>query len=176
MDRITGYIGAEQTPNQGTEAAISAVKNWSTLFGYPYRIISDSGGAFRKTFKEKLKLLGVKHRHSSAYHPQSNSLAERAVGSVKKSLKKSPAKITELYLKEIIFGINSTTSQEATGSANDRFMGRSIRSLLPNSYDPNLNTGNLIKCRIDNNERRITNKNKTNKIIYDIGLGYVCQT
>ena len=58
-----------------------------------------------------------------AYHPQSNSLAERAVGSVKNSLKKSPAKITELYLRKIIFGINSTTSQEATGSANDRFMG-----------------------------------------------------
>ena len=56
-----------------------------------------------------------------------------------------------------------------TGSANDRFMGRSIRSLLPNSYDPNLNTGNLIKCRIDNHERRITKKNKTNKILYDIG-------
>ena len=113
--------------------------------------------------------MGVKHRHSSACHPQSNSLAERAVGSVKNSLKKSPAKITDLYLKEIIFGINSTTSQEATGSANDRFMGRSIRSLLPNSYDPNLNTGNLIKRRIENHEKRITKKNKTNKIIYDIG-------
>merc|ERR1712082_199608 len=57
----------------------------------------------------------------------------------------------------------------ATGSANDRFMGRSIPSLLPNSYDPNLNTENLIKRRIDNHERRITKKNKTNKIIYDIG-------
>ena len=48
-------------------------------------------------------------------------------------------------------------------------MGRSIRSLLPNSYDPNLNTGNLIKRRIENHEKRITKKNKTNKIIYDIG-------
>ena len=66
VDRMTGYIGAEQTANQGTDAAISAVKNWSTKFGYPYKIISDSGGAFRKTFKEKLKILGVKHTHSSA--------------------------------------------------------------------------------------------------------------
>ena len=110
VDRMTGYIGAEQTPNQGTDSALNAVKNWSTLFGFPYRIISDSGGAFRKTFKEKLKLLGVKHTHSSAYHPQSNSLAERAVGSLKNSLKKSPEKISELFLREIIFGINSTVS------------------------------------------------------------------
>ena len=74
VDRLTGYIGAEHTVNQGTEAAILAVKNWSNKFGYPYKIISDSGGAFRKTFIEKLKILGVKHTHSSAYHPQSNSL------------------------------------------------------------------------------------------------------
>ena len=53
---MTGYIEAEQIVNQGTEAAISAVKNWSTMFGYPYRIISDSGGAFRKAFKEKLNI------------------------------------------------------------------------------------------------------------------------
>ena len=72
-------------------------------------------------------------------------------------------------MREIIFGINSTVSQEMTGSANDRFMGRSIRSLLPNSIDPNLNSGDLIKRRVFNHERRITNKNKNNKVIYDIG-------
>ena len=132
---MTGYIRAEQTPNQGTESALNTVKNWSTLFGFPYRVISDSGGAFRKTFIEKLKLLRVKHKHSSAYHPQSNSLAERAVGSLKNSLKKSPEKMSKLFLREIVFEINSTVSQEMTGSANDRFLNRSIRSLLPNSID-----------------------------------------
>ena len=167
VDRMTGYIRAEQTPNQGTDSALNAVKHWSTLFSFPYRIISDSGGVFRKTFKKKLRLLGVKHKHSSAYHPQSNSLAERAVGSLKNSLKKSPEKVSKLFLREIIFGINSTVSQEMTGSANDTFMGRSIRSLLPNSIDPNLNSGDLIKRRVFNHERRITNKNK-NKLKFQL--------
>ena len=72
-------------------------------------------------------------------------------------------------MREIIFGINSTVSQEMTGSANDRFMGRSIRSLLPNSIDPNLNSEELIKRQVFNHERRITNKNQNNKVIYDIG-------
>ena len=89
VDRVTGYIRAEQTPNQGTDSAIKVVQNWSTLFEYPYRVISDSGGAFRKTFIEKLKKFNLRHKHSSAYHPQSNSLAERAIGSLKNSLKKS---------------------------------------------------------------------------------------
>ena len=54
-------------------------------------------------------------------------------------------RFTKLYLDEIGFGINSTTSQEATGSSNDRIMGRSIRTLLPNSYNPEIKTGELIK-------------------------------
>ena len=90
VDRVTGYIRAEQTPNQGTDAAIKVIQNWSLLFGYPLLVISDSGGGFRKTFKEKLKNLNVRHKHSSAYHPQSNSLAERAVGSLKHSIKNHP--------------------------------------------------------------------------------------
>ena len=68
------------------------------------------------------------------------------------SLKKSPVKISELFLRDIIFGINSTVSQEMSGSANDRFMRRSIRSLLPKSIDPNLNSEELIKRRVFNHE------------------------
>ena len=94
----------------------------------------------------------MRRKHSSAYHPQSNSLAERAVGSLKNSLKKSPQGMSKLFLKEIVFEINSTVSQEMTGSANDRFLNRSVRSLLPNSIDPNLNPKELIKRRILNHE------------------------
>ena len=154
VDRVTGYIRAEQTPNQGTDAAIKVIQNWSLLFGYPLLVISDSGGGFRKTFKEKLKKLNVRHKHSSAYHPQSNSLAERAVGSLKHSLKKSPKHISKLNLKEIIFEINSTVSQEMTGSANNRFLMRSVRCLLPYSIDPQLDPKELIRRRILNHEEK----------------------
>ena len=68
--------------------------------------------------------------------------------------------MSKLFLREIVFEINSTVSQEMTGS---------ISSLLPNSIDPNLNPKELIKRRILNHENRITNKNKNNKVIYDIG-------
>ena len=49
VDRLTGYIVCEYTVNQGTEAAILAVKNWANRFGFPYKIISDSGGGFKST-------------------------------------------------------------------------------------------------------------------------------
>ena len=36
-------------------------------------------------------------------------------------------------------------------------------------FQTHLNPGNLIKRRIANHDRRITNKNKNNKVFYDIG-------
>ena len=107
VDRVTGYIRAEQTPNQGTDSAIKVIQDWSLLFGFPLHGISDAGAGFRNDFKKKLKNLNVKHKHSSAYHPQSNSLAERAVGSLKNSFKKSTNYISKLGLKKIVFQINS---------------------------------------------------------------------
>merc|ERR1711984_67170 len=86
------------------------------------------------------------------------------MGSLKNSLKKSPEKVSKLFLREIIFEINSMVSQEMTGSANDRFLNRSIKSLLPNSIDPNLQPKELITRRILNHENRIKNKNSNNKV------------
>merc|ERR1712239_25392 len=39
VDRVTGYIRAEQTPNQSTDAAITVIKRWGLLFGYPKCVI-----------------------------------------------------------------------------------------------------------------------------------------
>ena len=77
--------------------------------------------------------------------------------------------MSKLNLKEIVFEINSTVSQEMTGSANDRFLMRSVRSLLPNSIDPQLDPKELIRRRILNHEGRIKNKNRNNKVIYKLG-------
>ena len=88
---------------------------------------------------------------------------------MKGSLKKSSERLTKLHLDDIVLGINSTTSQEASGSGNDRFLGRLIRTLLPNSYNPELKPEELIEKRIKNHERRITKKNSNNKVLYKIG-------
>ena len=73
-------------------------------------------------------------------------------------------------MKEIVFQINSNISAEMTGSANDRFLMRSVRnSNIPNSINNQLDPKMLIKRRIENHEKRIKNENKSNKVIYEIG-------
>ena len=56
-----------------------------------------------------------------------------------------------------------------TGSANDRFLMRSVRSCMPNSINPQLDPQMLINRRIANHEGRIKNENKNNKATYEIG-------
>ena len=84
--------------------------------------------------------LGIKQKPISAYNSASNSLAERAIGSMKSVLKKSSDRLTELHLAEICFAINSHVSAEGSGSNNERFVGRSVRAQVPNSVNPKLNT------------------------------------
>ena len=73
-------------------------------------------------------------------------------------------------MKEIVFQMNSNILAEMTGSANDRFLMRSVRnSNIPNSINNQIDPNMLIKRRIENHEKRIKNENKSNKVIYDIG-------
>merc|ERR1712208_152649 len=87
--------------------AVLAIKNWGNQYGYPYKVISDTGPAFREDFIRQLLTFNIKHKPSSAYHPQSNSLAEKVVQSVKNGLKKSSVSLTRQHLDEITFAINN---------------------------------------------------------------------
>ena len=73
---------------------------------------------------------------------------------MKNGLKKSAVRLTKNHLNELIFAINTTTSSEGTGSPADRFFGRSVRSRLPNSFDPEVRSNDLIEKRI--NKKRCT--------------------
>ena len=46
-------------------------------------------------------------------------------------------------MDEITFAINAHVSSEGIGSNNDRFLGRSVRSKLPNSVKPKLSMEEL---------------------------------
>merc|ERR1711895_94304 len=119
-------------------------------------------------FRSKLDKFKIRHKNSSCYHPESNSLAERAIGSLKRSLKRSPKTLTPTALKEVIFQINSNVAQDMTGSANERCLLRSVRGDMPNSINHEIKPQELIQRRINNHENRIKGKNK-NKSVYNVG-------
>ena len=81
---------------------------------------------------------------------------------MKNGLRKSSVRLTRQHLDELTFAINDTASSEGTGSPNERFFGRSVRSRLPNSINPETKSSELIERIIQNHDDRIKNK-KHNK-------------
>ena len=79
--------------------------------------------------------MGITHHPSSAYNPSFNSLAERGIRSVKTILKKTPGRLSDIQLDEVIFALNSHVQPNEQESNNDRFLQRSVRSGLPNSVN-----------------------------------------
>ena len=60
------------------QVATLLVNNLYKRFGLPNKIISDQGPQFAsKSFRELLKLLGIKSVLSMAYHPQTDGTTER---------------------------------------------------------------------------------------------------
>lgn len=78
QDDLTKFIQAYALPNH--EAATVAIffLKFCTQFGFPINILKDQGTEFTsKVFKEINKLMSIKHKITSPYHPQSNGSLER---------------------------------------------------------------------------------------------------
>ncbi len=91
-DRLSGWSEIFSTPSgsslSGARGLISCLRSFFSTFGVPVELASDGGPEFKADATgEFLRRWGVKHRLSSAYHPQSNGRAEVAVKSAKRLLR-----------------------------------------------------------------------------------------
>ena len=91
-DRLSGFTEVFQTPtgssSSGARGLVKCLRKWFCIFGVPKQLSSDGGPEFAADVTaEFLKLWGVAHRISSAYHPQSNGRAEVAVKAVKRLMR-----------------------------------------------------------------------------------------
>ena len=87
-------------------------------FGCPKTIISDQGREFVNSVNAELQtLLGTEHRMTSAYHPQSNGLAEKFNHTIQSCLLKvvnDHHNNWDVYLDPILFSIR-TSKHKSTG-------------------------------------------------------------
>ena len=151
---LMGFIQAYKTCSKGTEEAVKCLRNWSAHYGMPYIAKSDTGPAFRETWKTELNKRGVHVSHSSCYNPQSMGLVEQSVQTLKEILNKEGNNSSQLQLAELIFAINSR-EQPDQGSANTRFLGRGVRGNLPNSLDRSPNWEENVKKREEKRQARV---------------------
>lgn len=87
------------------------------VYGAPAELVTDQGTEFRAEFSQLMIDSYIDHRVTSAYHPQANGLAERAVQTAKRSLAKMVAahpSSWETQLPYVMLGYNASV-QNATG-------------------------------------------------------------
>ena len=167
-DRVSGYIRVIETDNQSTEEAVKALKSWFNTFSAPYRISSDNGPAFRDSFASQMKKLGVTHIPVSAYSPQSNAQAERAVKSLKWVLNRNP-NLSTLQIDELVFAINSREQPDGVGSPHSRFFRRPVRSCLPNSVDRSVDPDALSLKRWELKDAKTKSKGLNQAAAFSVG-------
>jgi transposase InsO family protein len=79
IDHLTKYAEAVPIPDATTEACARAYATQIVPRHGPSAIlVTDQGPNFMSTFfRETCKILGVKHLHTTAYHPQANGNIEK---------------------------------------------------------------------------------------------------
>ena len=83
-DRLSGWTEVKAVRassfTSGAAGLCAALRSMFVTFGVPVEISLDGGPEFRaQETKDFLNRWGIRHRLSSAYHPQSNGRAELAV-------------------------------------------------------------------------------------------------
>uniref|UniRef100_A0A674MJN5 Integrase catalytic domain-containing protein n=1 Tax=Takifugu rubripes TaxID=31033 RepID=A0A674MJN5_TAKRU len=106
--------------------------------GLPELIVSDNGTCFTSIeFKEFLKKNGIRHVTSAPYHAASNGLAERAVQTFKRMMKKCPEGTLTAKVARVLFSYRVTPHTTTGLSPAELLLGRKLRCTL-DSIHPNL--------------------------------------
>ena len=118
-----------------TQTIINALMhNRISLCEVPETISSDRGSQFlSQEWKALLKFLAIRHIHTTAYHPQSNGLAERTNQTIKKSLRAMFNDINWYnYFPVTMLALRSQTKEDSDATSSEIVFGTNLR--LPGEF------------------------------------------
>ena len=88
VDAHSRWLEVERMNTTTSEKTIETLQKLFARYGIPAQLVSDNGSQFTsEEFQQFLKKNRIKHITSAPYHPTTNGLAERSVGSFKKAMK-----------------------------------------------------------------------------------------
>lgn len=152
MCRATRFPEAVPLRKITASAVSKALVKFFSTFGLPKVVQTDQGTNFlSKLFSQILKTLGISHRHSSAYHPESQGALERFHQTLKSMLRKY-AMDTEKDWDEgvplVLFAVRETVQESLGFSPADLIYAHGFRGPLKILKENILNTDSNVKCNI----------------------------
>lgn len=134
IDRFTRWVEACPISNITAETVARAFyETWIARFGIPRLVTSDQGKQFEShLFATLARLLGMKHIHTTSYHPMSNGLVENWHRTLKASLK---AHLTDRWtevLPTVLLGMRSAFRETIQATTAELVYGTTLR--LPGEF------------------------------------------
>ena len=116
IDHLTGWGEAYPLKSKSNEEVWKAFNKFIANYGIPSVIISDNGGEFLATkFRKWLAELGIDHRTTTPYHPQTNGKTERFNGILQKLLLKHTegnGTVWEDFLNDALYAYRCTAGAD----------------------------------------------------------------
>jgi len=129
IDRSSRLLEAVPIANVETETCRDAlISQWVARFGVPARLTSDQGAQFTSALWARLcDVIGTHHNTTTAYHPQSNGMVERAHRRLKEALKaRMAAADWPQHLPWVLLDINNAPKEDSGKSAAQMVYGASL--------------------------------------------------
>lgn len=182
VDDCSGWIHVDIQKKINSENVIVSLKNFFSVFGLAETLVTDNGPAFVSSLFERFcKSNNIKHVTSPPDHPQSNGLAERAVGIVKSNLRKylidseKKTLTIESQIQNFLFMSHSTPTTDGKSPA-EKIFNYKIRTNISalqmqqqNSMKSYQNQSNsMIKSTSQKNGPRENKNNTTVKTNFDL--------
>lgn len=151
-DAFSKWAFAKPSQTVRTSEMISFIEeNILSVHGKPKRFITDRGTQFTsKEWKDFIDKLGVEHKLTSAYHPQSNGIDERLNGTLMRILRAYVDKFQEKWDEHLKWSlyVYNTTVHESTGYSPYQLLhGLDSRSPLKPNAIPASNTADIQQTR-----------------------------
>ena len=131
VDAHSKWIEAHVMSAITSTLTIQCLRRIFATFGLPEVIVTDNGPSLvSEEFEAWLKRNGIRHKTSPPYHPATNGLAERAVQTVKRGVKKMKSGTLSDKIARFLFAYRNTPHSTTGVSPAELLMGRKLRSPL----------------------------------------------